>query len=134
MNWTQSITDRTKSYPVQRENMSQQNKNPGIGVDKAFEIYSKDEGVIIDVRSYDEFTKQHISNSISIPLEEIKSRIEELPSETKIIFVCNSGNKRCTAAYDVVAEQGLDEASLYKIDGGTKEWIQKGYPTNSAKS
>ena len=94
----------------------------------ASKIHSNDEGIIIDVRSTNEYTHRHIKNAISIPVDEIRSRITELPSDKKIIFVCNSGNKTCTKAYQIVSDTGFDSNKLYKIDGGTNRWIQDGYP------
>ena len=98
---------------------SDTNINPDkiIDTNTASKIHSNDEGIIIDVRSTNEYTHRHIKNAISIPVDEIRSRITELPSDKKIIFVCNSGNKTC-----------FDSNKLYKIDGGTNRWIQDGYP------
>ena len=45
--------------------------------------------------------------------------------------MCNTGNKRCTKAYEIAANNGFDITNLYKINGGTKGWIEKGYPTDS---
>ena len=45
--------------------------------------------------------------------------------------MCNTGNKRCTKAYEIVAKNGFDITDLYKINGGTKGWIENGYPTDS---
>ena len=99
-----------------------------IDTNTASKIHSNDEGIIIDVRSTNEYTHRHIKNAISIPVDEIRSRITELPSDKKIIFVCNSGNKTCTKAYQIVSDTGFDSNKLYKIDGGTNRWIQDGYP------
>ena len=109
---------------------SDSNINPDkiIDTNTASKIHSDDEGIIIDVRSTNEYTHRHIKNAISIPVDEIRSRITELPSDKKIIFVCNSGNKTCTKAYQIVSDTGFDSNKLYKIDGGTNRWIQDGYP------
>ena len=97
---------------------SDSNINPDkiIDTNTASKIHSNDEGIIIDVRSTNEYTHRHIKNAISIPVDEIRSRITELPSDKKIIFVCNSGNKTCTKAYQIVSDTGFDSNKLYKID------------------
>tara|TARA_B100001750_G_C15332178_1_gene507860 strand:- start:89 stop:442 length:354 start_codon:yes stop_codon:yes gene_type:complete len=105
--------------------------NRGIDTSAAFDLSSTDEGIVVDVRSVEEYLEKHIKNAISIPLDQIESRINELPSDKKIIFVCNTGNKRCTKAYEIVAKNGFDITDLYKINGGTKGWIENGYPTDS---
>jgi len=105
--------------------------NRGIDANAAFELFSKDEGIVIDVRSIEEYLEKHIKNAISIPLDQIESRINELPLDKKIIFVCNTGNKRCAKAYKIAADNGFDITNIYKINGGTKGWIENGYPTDS---
>ncbi len=99
-----------------------------IDTSTASKIHSSDEAIIIDVRNTDEYSHRHIKNAISIPVDQILSRINELPSDKKIIFVCNTGNKRCSKAYQIVFDTGFDSNKLYKIDGGTNRWIQDGYP------
>ena len=99
-----------------------------IDTNTASEIHSSDQGIIIDVRNTDEYTHRHIKNAISIPVDQIRFRISELPSDKKIIFVCNTGNKRCSKAYQIVFDTGFDSNRLYKIAGGTNRWIQDGYP------
>lgn len=49
-----------------------------------------DEGtaLFVDVRSLTEYSKQHIKGAVSIPLNEIVNRLNELPRDKKIITYC----------------------------------------------
>lgn len=42
--------------------------------------------VIADVRAADEYKKQHITGAISVPLDEVVSRLRNLPLDVNIVF------------------------------------------------
>ncbi|MCM4156209.1 HesA/MoeB/ThiF family protein [Gramella sp. AN32] len=47
--------------------------------------------MIIDVRSPNEFEKEHLPNSINIPLENLENSASEINKNTQILLVCQSG-------------------------------------------
>ena len=57
----------------------------------------------------------------------IKFLIQLIPNK-KLIFECNSGNRRCDLAYNVAKDSGIEPENVYKLDDVTKEWIGQGYP------
>jgi len=57
--------------------------NRGIDINTAFDLYSTDEGIIVDVRNTDEYLDKHIKNAILIPVDQFESRINELPLDKK---------------------------------------------------
>ena len=67
-----------------------------------------------------------------IPFNQIKDRIEELPSErdAKIVLYCRSGSMSRRAAQDLI-EMGYTQ--VYNLDGGVREWVQKGFPLEDIK-
>ena len=85
---------------------------------------------IIDVREPDEYNQAHIKNAILIPVDEIMTRVDELPSDKKLLFVCASGY-RSGLACEMAAAMGVDTSKIFNIDGGTQGWIENGHPTNS---
>lgn len=55
--------------------------------------------VIIDVRTNFEYSSGHIKGSKNIPLDTIRSRVEEIKAWGKpVIVVCHSGTRSGTAA------------------------------------
>ncbi len=59
--------------------------------DEMYEIIT-DNGVIIDVRTKEEFDEGHIDGSVNIPLDEIDESFKELYNKDTQIFVyCRSG-------------------------------------------
>ncbi len=56
---------------------------------------------LIDVRDADEFTKGHFKTAVSIPVEELEPKINTLPSNKPVIFVCSTGARSGEAYYMV---------------------------------
>ena len=50
-------------------------------------------GQIVDVRTKEEFTFGHKAGSINIPLDSLKSRMNELDNTKPIIVCCASGSR-----------------------------------------
>ena len=48
----------------------------------------KDKLVVLDVRPEEEYEAGHIPGAISLPLEDLKKRIKELPKSTQIVAYC----------------------------------------------
>ncbi len=72
-----------------------------ITMDEAKELMeTKDDYIILDVRTQEEYNEGHIPGAICIPNEEInEEKIEELPDTEQLIMVyCRSGNRSKQAA------------------------------------
>ena len=52
-----------------------------ISVDEAAELHGSDDVAFVDVRRMDEYVEGHVKGAIFITVDDILSRIEELPSE-----------------------------------------------------
>tara|TARA_B100001750_G_C15400385_1_gene542308 strand:+ start:350 stop:706 length:357 start_codon:yes stop_codon:yes gene_type:complete len=102
-----------------------------LGTDEARNILADtpDKYSVIDVRAEDEYLEGHVTNAIHIPVDEILSRIEELPKGKTLLFICAAGI-RSGLACEMAAATGLDPDSLVNIEDGTPPWIEKGYPTS----
>lgn len=74
--------------------------------------------ILLDVRSADERVKGFIPGSIHIPLDEIRSRMNELPRDLEIIVYCQSG-QRSYFACRIVAQNGF---RVRNLTGGYRTW------------
>jgi rhodanese-related sulfurtransferase len=74
--------------------------------------------VLIDVRTDEEFSSGHIPNSVNIPVDELRSRLEELSSE-EIVIYCQVG-VRGHIATSLLRGYGYEAANL---DGGYQTWV-----------
>jgi rhodanese-related sulfurtransferase len=44
--------------------------------------------LVVDARSIADFEGQHIVGAISVPLNEVESRLDEFPRDQEIVFYC----------------------------------------------
>ncbi|WP_042455570.1 sulfurtransferase TusA family protein [Neobacillus dielmonensis] len=78
--------------------------------------------VIIDVREAAEYAFNHIPNALSIPLGELKERINELNKQVETFVVCRTGNRSDLAAQKLAAH-GF--ANVINVVPGMSGWIGK---------
>lgn len=85
----------------------------------------RDQLVIIDVRRPDEFTGElgHVPNSTLIVLDTLPQRIDELPKDQDVVFVCRSGARSGQAAA-FAQEQGFEK--VFNMRGGMLLWNELG--------
>jgi rhodanese-related sulfurtransferase len=96
-----------------------------ISIDEAHQMYQ--EGVyFLDVRTQEEWDEFHAPNSTLIPLDQLESRLGELPQDEQIVVVCRSGN-RSQAGRDILLSNGLEQTT--SMAGGLNAWRSAGYPT-----
>ena len=97
--------------------------------DEASEMHGNDDVVFIDVRRPDEYAESHIKDAMFIPVDDVIQRVDELPEEKKLLFICAQG-VRSGLACEMAAAMGVDQERLYNIEDGTPTWVAKGYPTS----
>ncbi len=83
-----------------------------LALDAAFE--KLEEGAMfLDVRVPSEYKQGHLPNSINIPLNELRQRMNELDKEYFYICYCSTG-RRSSAASFILGQQGLKASILDK--------------------
>lgn len=87
-----------------------------IDTNKALELIDTG-AIILDVRTVDEFNREHIPNAINIPLDQIDTI--GFDKGSSIIVYCQSG-MRSKEAVEKMADLGY--TSLYNLDGGLLNW------------
>jgi len=96
-----------------------------INVEEAYQLV--EEGAfLLDVRTQEEWDDFHAPQATLIPLDELESRVNEVPSDQDIVVICNSGN-RSQVGRDILLNAGLPSAT--SVDGGMQAWRSAGYPT-----
>jgi len=73
------------------------------------------ETFIIDIRTKEEQILGKLPLSHNIPLEEIRSRIDEIPKDKKIVLYCNKGKKSYFATR-ILMQKGFE--NVYNLIGG----------------
>lgn len=74
--------------------------------------------IILDVRPHVEYTQGHIPGARSMPIDELESRLGELPQAQEIVAYCRG-------PYCVFADEAMD---ILKQHGHHVQRMQEGYP------
>jgi rhodanese-related sulfurtransferase len=80
---------------------------------------------MLDVRTPEEWQEYHVAGSTQIPLEQLASRVDELPKDQEIVVVCRSGN-RSQQGRDILRQAGISQST--SMQGGLVAWRSAGYP------
>jgi rhodanese-related sulfurtransferase len=75
-----------------------------------------------DVREKDEFVRGHVPGVRLLPMSEIEQRVQEIPTEGTVYFVCAVGARSGKVA-EALRQRGLDAVN---VTGGTKAWMEAG--------
>lgn len=103
----------------------------GISPAEAVQCMNREKGVVIDVSTKEEFSASHIKTSLSLPLEELETRLQAVAKNksTPLIMVCESGirSKRAQAV-----AQKLGYEKVHSLQGGLKAWKEANLPVSKA--
>lgn len=97
-----------------------------VGMEELRQKINSQDVIVLDVRPGEEYERGHIHRAISIPIEELKRRMDELSRETEIIAYCRG--PLCVYADEAVAllnEQGFKAKRLKE---GFPDWATLGFP------
>lgn len=81
---------------------------------------------VMDVRPEAEYEAGHIEGALSIPLDQLEDRLEELKAGQLVVAYCRG--PYCMLAYDAVSrlrEEGID---AIRLEEGFPEWRKAGMP------
>jgi rhodanese-related sulfurtransferase/DNA-binding transcriptional ArsR family regulator len=87
---------------------------------------ARGELLVLDVRPREEYAAGHIPGAVSIPLDELRARVDELPRGLEVVAYCRG-------PYCVLAPQALELLSARgirarRLDEGLPEWRLAGLP------
>lgn len=82
--------------------------------------------LMLDVRTQEEWDQVHIPGATFIPLDQLESRLSELPRDQEIVVYCRSGNRSQTGR-DILLNAGFTQVT--SMAGGINQWSSAGFPT-----
>ncbi|MFF5342266.1 ArsR/SmtB family transcription factor [Streptomyces althioticus] len=86
--------------------------------------------VVLDVRPEEEYQAGHIPGALSIPVDELAGRINELPQDLEIVVYCRG--EYCVLAYDAVRLLTDRGRRAIRLDDGMLEWRLSDLPVDAA--
>jgi rhodanese-related sulfurtransferase len=110
-----------------------------LGSDEPAEPVSRDEllrraeageAMVIDVRPAAEYAAGHIPGAVSVPLDELPARLDELPDGSEIVAYCRGAY--CVLARDAVRLLRASGRAARPLRDGMLEWRLDGLPVEAA--
>jgi len=108
-------------------NLGKKGKNDIQSID-ALELITENESnkdfVIIDVRSPEEYSENHIKNALNINYSQnFEQEIEKLDKNKKYLIYCRSGH-RSSNATKIMIKSGFKD--IHNLSGGIRKWKSYG--------
>jgi len=84
------------------------------------------EVLVLDVRPEDEYAAAHLPHARSLPVDELKKRIAELPKNVPVVAYCRG--PFCLMAKDAVELLRKKGYQAFHLTDGVAEWRARGLP------
>ena len=84
------------------------------------------EVLVLDVRPFDEYATAHLPHARSLPVDELKKRLAELPKDTPVVAYCRG--PFCLMAKDAVELLRKKGYRAFHLTDGVAEWRAQGLP------
>jgi rhodanese-related sulfurtransferase/DNA-binding HxlR family transcriptional regulator len=91
-----------------------------IGRDELISRLAKGDVVLVDVRPTEEFDAGHIDGAQSIPIEELKRRLDEIPGDREVVAYCRG--PFCAYAHEAVRTLRAEGRLARRLEEGWPEW------------
>ncbi len=113
---------------ITRQFMGERGDGALISRDELERLMARGEVYLIDVRPRAEYQHGHIAEAVSLPIEELPERLQELPRDRPIVAYCRG--EYCLFADEAVALlRGYGFRAL-RLEGGWPEWRDEGRPVS----
>jgi rhodanese-related sulfurtransferase/predicted transcriptional regulator len=83
-----------------------------------------DSVVVLDVRPVAEYAAGHLPGAVSVPVDELRRRLAELPADREIVAYCRG--PYCAFAHEAVAMLREEGFSARRLEDGLPEWRAAG--------
>ncbi len=87
--------------------------------------------ILLDVRPVEEYAAGHLPNALSIPVDELPARLQELPQDKEIVAYCRG--PYCVFADEAVALLRTNGYNARRLEQGLPDWRALGFPVESGK-
>ena len=87
------------------------------------------EVLVLDVRPAEEFATAHLPHARSLPVDELKKRLAELPKDTPVVAYCRG--PFCLMAKDAVELLRRRGYRAFHLSDGVAEWRARGLPVEA---
>lgn len=102
------------------------------GIDRAAILKKAKAGevLVLDVRPEEEFASAHLPHARSLPVDELRKRLKELPKDVPVVAYCRG--PFCLMARDAVELLRRQGYRAFHLTDGVAEWRARGLPIEQA--
>lgn len=93
-------------------------------------LQRKDKLVVLDVRPQEEYKAGHIPGAVSIPLDELRKRVKELPKSKQIVAYCRG--PLCALAPEATRYLQSKGYKVRRLVDGAPDWAAAGLPVEAS--
>lgn len=109
-----------------REHFSDRDDRDAVSVDELLKLSRSKNIVVVDTRPASEYTSGHIAGAISVPVDELHRRLEELPKSRNYVAYCRG--PYCIYADRAVEILRSSGRRARRLVAGFPEWRSAGLP------
>ncbi|MFP4607590.1 MAG: ArsR/SmtB family transcription factor [Thiohalospira sp.] len=107
-----NLATKDRMDPLEAEELLSRARNGGV--------------TVLDVRPEEEYAEGHLPGAVNVPLEDLESRLEGLPSDQEVVAYCRG--PYCVLAYEAVARLRERGYEARRLEYGYPEWKAEGHP------
>jgi len=105
------------------------NEAEPVGRDELVRRVREGEAFVIDVRPTEEYQAGHLPGALSVPLENLESRLAVLPRDREIVAYCRG--PYCVLAVEAVRRLRDNGFRAVRLDMGVWDWRAEGFPVET---
>jgi rhodanese-related sulfurtransferase len=109
--------------------LSERHQFETVGADELLRRLRDGDVVVLDVRPREEFEAGHIRGAASIPIQELKRRLSEVPKRREIVAYCRG--PFCVYADEAVSLLRRRGYRARRLDVGYPDWKTAGLPVSA---
>lgn len=113
------MKDVLKEFLEEREAMNAMSK------DELWSRIKSEDVIVIDVRPEEEYNSGHIPGAISIPLSELRERLNEIPHDREVVAYCRG--PYCVLSPEAIKILHDEGYVASRLEQGLPEWKEAGF-------
>jgi rhodanese-related sulfurtransferase len=117
---------------VTREYVERRGTMEGIQGEELMRRVKRGEVTVLDVRPVEEYRAGHIPGALSIPVDELKTRLKELPKTREVVAYCRG--PYCVMAVEAVALLRKKGFKAQRMELGVVDWRARGWRVDMERS
>lgn len=114
---------------VARDYLEERGAMEPIVGDELLERVRNGEVTVLDVRPREEYRASHLPGALSIPVGELKARLDELPKDRLVVAYCRG--PYCVMAVEAVALLRGSGFDAQRMEQGVADWRARGWTLES---